>query len=550
MLYSNEENVVDKRVREFIIPQRILKTFGNVENVEYLLDKNSTQTLLNYDKITKLTTKNNETAGLLIDFGFEFCGGVCITVHNLIENGAKVRLSFGESVNEALSHIGEKNSTNDHNPRDFVVELSKFSTHELGNTGYRFLYIELLSECTVPLTAIQGIAVYNPYVFQGSFLSSDKRLNQIYNTAAHTCHMCIQNEIWDGIKRDRLVWIGDLYPEMLAIKYLFGKIPDVESALVFSCTSLSERSWINTIPTYSLWWIINACEWCFYTGDTQFFIKNKSIIEQMVSQVLDNTDENGVFIAGDFIDWPTNGTEATKEGVKALSVMFYKDVIELHDLIDENLRNKCLENLDKVKKVKCSPKGFKQIAALLLLNGLADRDCIELLNDGTVQGYSTFMSYFIFKALSQISSEEKTIDALKEYYGAMLDLGATTFWEDFDILWKNNACRIDEICPEGKKDVHGDNGRFCYEGFRHSLCHGWSSGPVPFLTEFVLGIQIIDKGCKKIRIDPHLGNLDFASGSIATPFGKLCVEHRKDMNGKVITSFEAPEEINVQILEK
>lgn len=27
----------------------------------------------------------------------------------------------------------------------------------------------------------------------------------------------------------------------------------------------------------------------------------------------------------------------------------------------------------------------------------------------------------------------------------MLDLGATTFWEDFDINWKKNAARIDEL---------------------------------------------------------------------------------------------------------
>ena len=47
------------------------------------------------------------------------------------------------------------------------------------------------------------------------------------------------------------------------------------------------------------------------------------------------------------------------------------------------------------------------------------------------------------------------------YWGAMIDLGATSFWEDFDINWIPNAAPIDELVPEGKKDIHGDCGAYC-----------------------------------------------------------------------------------------
>lgn len=40
----------------------------------------------------------------------------------------------------------------------------------------------------------------------------------------------------------------------------------------------------------------------------------------------------------------------------------------------------------------------------------------------------------------------------------MLDLGATTFWEDFNLDWIPNAAPIDEPVPAGKKDIHGDFG--------------------------------------------------------------------------------------------
>jgi hypothetical protein len=72
---------------------------------------------------------------------------------------------------------------------------------------------------------------------------------------------------------------------------------------------------------------------------------------------------------------------------------------------------------------------------------------------------------------------------MKEYYCGMLDKGATTFWEDFDIEWAKNSSRIDELPRDGERDIHGDFGAFCYVGFRHSLCHGWSAGVITFMEE-------------------------------------------------------------------
>jgi hypothetical protein len=95
---------------------------------------------------------------------------------------------------------------------------------------------------------------------------------------------------------------------------------------------------------------------------------------------------------------------------------------------------------------------------------------------------STFMSYYILKAVASFD-KPAAIEMMKEYYGAMLDKGATTFWEDFDIEWAENSCRIDELPTPDKKDIHGDFGAFCYIGYRHSLCHGWSAGVIQFIKE-------------------------------------------------------------------
>ena len=548
MIKDFEFKNTDTRLRRYIVPKRIVKTEGKVENAELLLEYRNRQIQLYEPKVVTMTTEGDSKAGILLDFGSEFHGGAAISVYGVGKVPFhKLRLCFGESVSEALSHVGEKGACNDHVARDYTVEVKPYSTNEYGNTGYRFLYIELLSEGTMTLAAAQGIFVYEPLAYKGSFECSDPLLNRIYDVSAYTCHLCIQNEIWDGIKRDRLVWVGDMSPEMKTIKYVWGDIPHFYRALALSAEDTPLPLWINRIPTYSLWWLIILDEWCFYTGKKEYIAEQKKYITDLTRQVLDCIDENGVFTAGNFLDWPTKGFDASDAGVKGLTKMTLEACVRMLTYLDEKaLAKECESKLEVFEGQKESSGGFKQIAAFLALNDLNDEEGLDVLKEGGAKGFSTFMSYYILKAMTKCCTAGEIFDALKEYYGAMLDMGATTFWEDFDIVWTKNACPFDEI-PDGERsDIHGDNGKYCYLGFRHSLCHGWSSGPVPFLTEYVLGIEILEEGCKAVKITPHLGELTYAKGSIATPFGKLEVEHVKNEDGVINTVVKSPEEIRIE----
>jgi len=548
MLSNFDFKDTDTRVRKYVTAQRIVKTHGDVENADILLEYRNRQIELYETSVVKMTTERGSKAGILLDFGTEFHGGAAISVYST--HGAEfhtLRLCFGESISEALSHIGEKGACNDHIARDFSVEVKPYSTNEYANTGYRFLYIELLSAGTISLAAVQGICIYQPLDYVGSFKCSDELLNRIYDTSAYTCHLCIQNEIWDGIKRDRLVWVGDMSPEMKTIKYVWGDIPQFYRALDLSAKSAELPKWINRIPTYSMWWLIILDEWCFYTGKKDYIDEQKSYIVGVTRQIIDNIDEKGVFTAGDFLDWPTKNSEYAVNGTKGLTLMCMRACIRMNEYLGESdLVKECKAQIAKLEGSKEDCGGYKQIAAILALNGIADDKCFETLKNGGAKGFSTFMSYYILKAMEKVCAPDEIFGALKEYYGAMLDMGATTFWEDFDIEWTKNATPIDQI-PDGKKsDIHGDNGNYCYKGFRHSLCHGWSSGPVPFLTEYVLGVEILDEGCTRIKITPHLGELTYAKGSIATPFGKLGIEHTREEDGVINTIINAPEEIEVE----
>ena len=158
---------------------------------------------------------------------------------------------------------------------------------------------------------------------------------------------------------------------------------------------------------------------------------------------------------------------------------------------------------------------------------------------------STFMGYYILSARAMAGDYEGCIDAIREYWGGMLKLGATTFWEDFDVEWMKDAAPIDELAKEGEVDVHATYGGFCYQGYRHSFCHGWASGATPWLSENVLGIKIAEAGCKKIKVEPHLGDLSWAEGTYPTPYGEIWVSHVKHEDGTLETKIQVPDGVEI-----
>ena len=69
---------------------------------------------------------------------------------------------------------------------------------------------------------IRAISVFRDIPYKRLISLQDERLNRIWQTGAYTVHLNMQEYIWDGIKRDRLVWIGDLHPEVMTVNTVFG----------------------------------------------------------------------------------------------------------------------------------------------------------------------------------------------------------------------------------------------------------------------------------------------------------------------------------------
>ena len=177
---------------------------------------------------------------------------------------------------------------------------------------------------------------------------------------------------------------------------------------------------------------------------------------------------------------------------------------------------------------------------------MADADKVrDVILAGGANGFSSFMGYYMLEALAKSGDYDEAMKMISDYWGAMLDLGATTFWEDFDYSKAAGAGRIDEVVPEGRYDIHADGGAYCYVGLRHSFCHGWASGPTVWLSSHVLGVEPAEPGFRKVRINPHLGSLEWAEGSYPTPYGPITVSHRKAADGSVKSQIHLPKGVKL-----
>lgn len=532
-----------------IVPVRIVCE-ENTINGERLLEESGTQASLVPLEWDKERCTIIESGGyIMFDFGKEIRGGIALTIHRIADKytDGKCRIVFGESVREAMSSIGEKNATNQHGIRDSVLDITYLSTNNIGGTGFRFVKIEALDDNLYIHSVLANCDIAD-LEYKGSFECNDERLNEIWKVGAYTVQLNTGEYIWDGIKRDRLVWIGDMHPETSTINAVFGDIPAVRNSLDFAKSLTPPDEWMNNTATYSMWWIIIHYDYYMHWGDIGYLKEQEEYLiplcEHIIEWAEDDFDANPNEMPG-FVDWSSKFSESEVEGRHAIATMSLDCAAKIFEQLgNKEYKERCGAYADRLKSEKITKESNKRISALTILSG-RDADIAKTVLAGdSAKEMSCFMGYYVLRAKAKLGDVTEALNIIRSYWGAMLDKGATTFWEEFDMDWVDGSGRIDEITPEGLKDIHGDHGKYCYKGLRLSLCHGWAGGPTPFLTEQVGGIEILEPGFKKVRINPNLGDLKWIKVTYPTPYGKIKI-NAENKNGKTEFTYNAPDEIEV-----
>ncbi|MCI6526041.1 MAG: alpha-L-rhamnosidase C-terminal domain-containing protein [Bacteroidales bacterium] len=561
----------DILTRTYITPKQVFWTSSatSVRDAQLLLKPNTGQSDIFASGMCQLVNKGSDKASIILDFGKEIHGGLKIVISTVSPARTPVfRVRFGESVSETCSELNTTTSlvetgsnevmdlknntaTNDHAMRDMELTCPYYGSIEIGSTGYRFVRLDLLTDdMLVNLKEVTAILRYRDIPYEGSFNCSDQRLNDIWMTGAYTVHLNMQEYIWDGIKRDRLIWLGDMHPETSTISYVFGEDESVYSSLDLAVKQYPLPNYFNGMSAYSMWYLIMQYDWYMHFGNIDFLRKHGDYIKGLVDLIDTKVDAEGndELGGGRFLDWPSSPNEkGVHSGYRALIVWAMNDAAKLCRILgDEPQAKKAEAIVARLNKKIMPSNNLKQAEGLMAIAGLKSaEDAAKAILEGGPKGFSTFYGYYMLQALAMDGKYAEALDIISKFWGGMLDLGATTFWEDFNLDWVDNVGRIDEFVPAGKKDIHGDFGAYCYPGFRHSFCHGWASGPTAWMSQHVLGIEPLEPGCRKVSVKPHLGNLEWAEGTCPTPMGNIYVKHVRQADGSVKSTIKAPKGVKV-----
>jgi len=132
-----------------------------------------------------------------------------------------------------------------------------------------------------------------------------------------------------------------------------------------------------------------------------------------------------------------------------------------------------------------------------------------LLNDSVLGIQTPYMRFYELEALCAAGRQPEVLKTIRDYWGGMLSLGATSFWELYN--------------PSEKGEEH-----YAMYGrrFGKSLCHAWGASPAYLLGRYFLGVAPVSPGFATYEVRPSLGGLDWMEGEVPTPSGPIGVSVR------------------------
>lgn len=462
----------------------------------------------------------------LVDFGKETFG--YIKLEGLRGKG-KVHLYYGESREEALSTtscetLDEVTITQ---PGDKLLDGSR-----------AFRYVNIRTDDSIILGNVSMLYEYAPVTERGSFRCSDTTIDKIYSVAKYTLHLNTREFFIDGIKRDRWIWSGDACQSYLMNYYLFFDAPTVSRTLLALRGKDPVTSHINTIMDYTFYWFLGIHDYYQYTGDKKFIEQFYPRMQSLMDYCLSRRDKEGLMegLAGDwvFIDWADG---LSKQGAVSFEQLLFcrsletmatcagivndKGGAEKYARLAADLKKKIFAdywNESKQALVHSRVDGqpttnitrYANMFAIFF-NYLteAQKQGVKnhvLLNDSIPKIVTPYMRFYELEALCAMGEQAYVLDQMKDYWGGMLSLGATSFWEEYNPA-KQGA---EHYAMYGRP-------------FGKSLCHAWGASPIYLLGKYYLGVTPVTPGYATYTIAPALGGLQWMQGSVPTPKGDITV---------------------------
>lgn len=166
-----------------------------------------------------------------------------------------------------------------------------------------------------------------------------------------------------------------------------------------------------------------------------------------------------------------------------------------------------------------------------------------LENDKITKITTPYFEGFELDVMGKIGHFDFIENVIKTYWKGMLDLGATTVWEEYN----------PNLSGAQHYEMYGNK-------YGKSLCHAWGASPIYLLGKYYLGVTPTSSGYETFEVKPYLGGFKFIDGVVPIKDGSVRVKLSKDKLSVVATknggtliwagksyALEANKELNMNI---
>ena len=496
------------------------------------------------------------TAKVLLDNGvltnalawLEFSGG----------KGAVIEMGYAESLftsDPATSRMA-KGNRDEVAGKYFAGRRDRILSS--GEAGQRFLSLDWRTYRYVELTvttagealeigAIGGVAVGYPFRREARFeAAGGAQLDAILEVGRRTAELCAIETYMDCPYYEELQYIGDTRIQALVSYFEFGDSRLARSALEqMDQSRLAEGVTLSRHPsktpqiisTFSLWYIAMLRDYWWYRDDPEFVAEKLSGARGVLEFFARYQNEDGTLRRPPywlFTDWMSGSRgwdfgegpfgEQEESSIMDLQLLWaYQAAAEMVGALGraefaEEYAGKARQLRASVRKrywdeerglfrdtLGADAPVSQHANALAILTGCVEGEEAKRLgekirDDGSLAQASIFFRYYVHQAMIEAGLGDGYVDWL-EVWRENLRLGLTTWAEISDI-----------------------------DGSR-SDCHAWGSSPNIELYRTLLGVDSAAPGFARARIEPRLGALEKASGTVPHPAGRIEVRYEKAAHG-------------------
>ena len=444
----------------------------------------------------------------------------------------------------------------------WILDGSNRSISTLDARTGRYILVAVWGDSPVQIRNIQVYEERYPVIQRGEFNSSNALLDRIWQVGVDTLYPNMVDAYTDTPWRERGQWWGDAYVEDHINRVSFGDRRLLRRGLLFMAEAFTEGRPKALAPNgngnhmldYGMLWVQSLNDYWQLTGDTQLLVDVYPVLSEFMGYL--ESYENpttglldiplGHWSETVLIDWAAYSSRYGQS--TAVNALYYETLIDAANLADEMgdfasalaWRRKADSVRQQINSYLYLPTEHRYIASIfegeslppsphaqawalacgLVPEGEVDyvtSSLLELLSpDPSSPNVEIYGMFWALKALGDAGRISEALSIIENYYGRMLNLDATTWWEGF-------------------------NAHLYYTA---SLSHGWGGAPTWFLTTYVLGAH--QTGSDTWLVKPAFSGVSWASGSLPLQDGALqiywerqsCENSRLELTSPVNTTGE------------